>query len=86
MPRDQRQHFVFVKSCGCAVAVTEKHSRHGAGDEEHAWRQIYETAKAQREAAQRGITCVLVDHATYVRDHSGSMLEGCTHQAVSVDG
>jgi hypothetical protein len=86
MPRDNRQHFVFVKAGGCTVAVTLKHSRHGARDEDHAWRLVYETPRAQREAAARGTRCVLVDHATYLRDHAESMREGCTHEAVSVDG
>lgn len=86
MPRDQRQHFVFVKPCGCTVAVALKHSRHGARDEEHAWRQIYETARAQREAAARGVRCVQVDHAAYLRDHAESMRTGCVHEAVSADG
>lgn len=79
MPRNQQQDFVFVKPCGCPVAVVLKHSRHGARDEDHAWREVFETAKAQREAAARGVRCVLVDHAAYVRDYSELLRHGCPH-------
>lgn len=84
MPRNQREQFVFVKSCGCPVAVMEKHSRHGARDEDHAWREVYETPRAQREAVMRGVRCVLMDHSAYVRDYSELMLHGCPHGPAAV--
>lgn len=79
-----RQDYVFVKPCGCAVAVVVKGQ--AARDEDAAWREIYgRSARAKREAAARGITCVLVDHEVWVRDYSESMLNSCSHEAVGPD-
>lgn len=84
MPR-VNQEYVFRTRCGCAFAVVMR--RKPVLSEAEAWKAVYgRSLAAHREAASRGVTCVLVDHDVYVRDHSESMRAGCTHEAVSVDG
>lgn len=84
MPK-ANEEYVFVLPCGCAIAMVMR--RKPVMDEDSAWREVYgRSVEAHREAAVRGIRCVLVDHNTYIRDYSESMKTDCPHEAVSVDG
>jgi hypothetical protein len=87
-PQAQRHHYVFLRPCGCPEGLTEASARKPGGppriaDEDAAWDAMYTRAE-ERDARNRGITVVHVDHATYERDYYPLMNGPCPHQPPAV--
>lgn len=69
-------YWLFFHACGHPFGL------HNAGPdvatERRAWNVFYDTEKQRRAAEERGVTCRLVDRATYRAEYYPQMLAGCT--------
>jgi hypothetical protein len=69
-------YWLFFHACGHPFGLLNADMR--STTERRAWNYFYDTEKDRRAAEDRGVTCKLVDPATYRAQYYEAMRDGCT--------